>query len=177
MRRCSTRVCCVFLRRPVIESESPMPPRAYVDVPWHSRRNLVASSASRLLLSGVRERAEAGSETVTISHGMPAQSAGRVGARAADRAKTGIPSSGSTRPAPDSERTKLTAAERPFAIYDGDSRRCIVSNVENMALKTRAYVCTHLVSSLKTQQVVGCYWASEPRGDAWRDVSLDPSKK
>jgi hypothetical protein len=52
----------------------------------------------------------------------------------------------SGRPAPDGERTKLTAAERPFAIYArltaknahaGDSRRCIVSNVENMALKTR----------------------------------------
>ena len=49
-------------------------------------------------------------------------------------------------PAPDGERMKLTAAERPFAIYDrltaknahaGDSRRCIVSNVENMALQTR----------------------------------------
>ena len=24
------------------------------------------------------------------------------------------------------------------------------------------YVCKHLVSSLKTQQVVGFYWASEP---------------
>lgn len=32
------------------------------------------------------------------------------------------------------------------------------------------YVCKHLVSSLKTQQVMGFYWASEPRGDACRDV-------
>jgi hypothetical protein len=31
------------------------------------------------------------------------------------------------------------------------------------------YVCKHLASSLKTQQPVGFYWSSEPRGDAWCD--------
>lgn len=30
-----------------------------------------------------------------------------------------------------------------------------------------AFVCTHLVESLKKRKGVGFYFASEPRGDAW----------
>jgi hypothetical protein len=41
---------------------------------------------------------------------------------------------------------------------------------EEHGFQDETCVCKHLVSSSKTHQVVGFYWASEPRGDAWCDV-------
>lgn len=34
-------------------------------------------------------------------------------------------------------------------------------------LQEETYVCKHLVLSLRTDEVIGFYWSSKPRGDAW----------
>jgi len=34
-------------------------------------------------------------------------------------------------------------------------------------LQEETYVCKHLVLSLRTKEVIGFYWSSKPRGDAW----------
>jgi hypothetical protein len=38
---------------------------------------------------------------------------------------------------------------------------------EEHGSQDEAFVCKHLVFSLKTKQPVGFYWSSEPHGDAW----------
>jgi hypothetical protein len=38
---------------------------------------------------------------------------------------------------------------------------------EEHGSQEETYICQHLISSLKTNESVGFYWSSEPRGDAW----------